>query len=73
MQHVVFGAGLIGGFLAGALLSKSEQVSLVARPSVRQRLGNGLRLTDYEGHETRVASIPFIDSIGLQAPVASLA
>lgn len=73
MQHVVFGAGLIGGFLAGALLSKGEQVSLVARPSVKQRLANGLRLTDYEGHEALVANVPFIDSSQLQAPPASLA
>ena len=73
MQHVVFGAGLIGGFLAGALLSKGEQVSLVARPSVKQRLANGLRLTDYEGHEAIMASVPFIDSSELQAPQASLA
>jgi len=73
MQHVVFGAGLIGGFLAGALLSKGEQVYLVARPSVKQRLGNGLLLTDHEGHEARVANVPFIDSSELQAPLASLA
>ena len=73
MQHVVFGAGLIGGFLAGALLSKGEPVSLVARPSVKQRLAKGLRLTDYEGHEARMESVPFIDSTALQAPVGSLA
>jgi 2-dehydropantoate 2-reductase len=73
MQHVVFGAGLIGGFLAGALLSKGEQVSLVARPSVQQRLANGLHLTDYEGHEAHVAEVPFVDSGELQAPPGSLA
>lgn len=73
MQHVVFGAGLIGGFLAGVLLSKGEKVSVVARPSVQQRLGNGLRLTDYENHEAHVPKVSFIDATELHAPAASLA
>lgn len=73
MQHVVFGAGLTGRFLAGALLSEGEEVSLVARPSVQQRLGNSLRLPDYENHEAHVQNVSFIDASERYAPAASLA
>jgi 2-dehydropantoate 2-reductase len=52
--HRVFGAGLVGGYLAGALLACGESVSVVARGRARERLADGLRLTDLEGHEARV-------------------
>jgi 2-dehydropantoate 2-reductase len=60
MQHVIFGAGLIGGYLAGAMLDRGLKVSLVARPSVQTKLSNGLRISDYEDHMANVDVIPFI-------------
>ena len=69
MQHVMFGAGLIGGYLAGAMINGGLNVSLVARPSVQAKLGNGLHLTDYENHSTNIEIIPFITDDKLrQAP-----
>jgi 2-dehydropantoate 2-reductase len=50
LRHCVFGAGLVGGYLAGALLDAGHRVSVVARPRVRARLAQGLVLTDLEGH-----------------------
>lgn len=60
MQHVVFGAGLIGGYLAGAMLEKGLNVSLVARPSVQEKLANGLRLSDYQDHAASINAVSFI-------------
>jgi len=54
VTHRVFGAGLIGGYVAGALLDRSQAVSVVARPHVRTKLEDGLLLTDLDGHRTRV-------------------
>lgn len=51
MQHVVFGAGLIGGYLGGVLAHRSQSVSLVVRDSARERWQQGLRLSDYQGHQ----------------------
>ena len=61
-SHVVFGAGLIGGFLGGVLTSSGWNTSLVCRPSVQQKLSNGLKLTDYQGNHREVKSLKFIDS-----------
>ena len=47
MQHIIFGAGLIGGYFAGVMASKKLDVGLVARTSVQEKLSKGLRLTDY--------------------------
>lgn len=60
--HRVFGAGLIGGYLAGALLARGESVSVVARGHARDRLAGGLRLTDLEGHEARVSAPRFYEA-----------
>ena len=38
MDHLIFGAGLIGGFVAGALLDSGQPVRVVARGSARARL-----------------------------------
>ena len=59
---MVFGAGLIGGFVAGAMISQGLNVALVARSSVRQKLSAGLRLTDYQDHEAIIDSVSFVDT-----------
>jgi 2-dehydropantoate 2-reductase len=53
-RHLVFGAGLVGGYLAGGLLAAGQTVSVVARPRVRQKLEHGLVLTDLDGHRAEV-------------------
>lgn len=72
MQHVIFGAGLIGGFLGGVLQSKGASVSLVARPAVQEKFKNGFKLTDYQQHSAETDAPRFIDSEDLaQSTVSS--
>ena len=59
-KHVVFGAGLIGGYLTGVLLSQGRDVGVVARESVQKKLANGLRLSDYHGNKAAVAAPNFV-------------
>ena len=61
-QHLVFGAGLIGGFMAGCFASKSLQVSVVGRESMRERFAGDFTVTDYHGHKAVVSGINFIAS-----------
>jgi 2-dehydropantoate 2-reductase len=60
--HRVFGAGLIGGYLAGALLHAGQRVSVVARPRVQAKLAGGLVLTDLEGHRAEVPAPRFYEA-----------
>ncbi len=55
--HIIFGAGLIGGFLGGILTSLNINTVLVCRPSVKQKISNGLKLTDYLGHERYIKTL----------------
>lgn len=71
MQHVIFGAGLIGGYLAGAMIDRGLKVSLVARPSVQAKLSNGLCITDYENHTANIGVIPFVADHKLREAPAS--
>jgi 2-dehydropantoate 2-reductase len=71
-SHLVFGAGLIGGFVAGGLLHAGYPVNVVARPKVRQAMAQGLKLTDYLQHETLVPAPGFVESDANQAPLADI-
>jgi 2-dehydropantoate 2-reductase len=73
MQHVVFGAGLIGGYLAGSMINSGMNVSLVARPSVQAKLRNGLILTDYQDHIANIGTVSFISVDKLAEAAASQA
>jgi 2-dehydropantoate 2-reductase len=73
MQHVIFGAGLIGGYLAGAMIDRGLNVSLVARPSVQAKLGNGLSISDYLGHSANIETITFVDAAILEEAPAKQA
>ncbi|EED30507.1 2-dehydropantoate 2-reductase [gamma proteobacterium NOR5-3] len=66
MQHVIFGAGLIGGYLAGAMIDKGLDVRIVARPSVQKKLANGLQLTDYQEHAAFIQHVSFVNEGALQ-------
>lgn len=61
-QHLVFGAGLIGCFIGGALSMLGKSVSLVCRPKIKESLGSGIRLTDYTGNDKFQAAITCIDN-----------
>ena len=61
-NHVVFGAGLIGCYLGGALQANGADVSLVCRQYVRDKLTDGLLLTDFHEQSQQVESLKFIDT-----------
>ena len=48
-QHLIFGSGLIGTYLAGCFLSKKLDVTLLGRASVREKLQHGLIVQDLHG------------------------
>jgi len=59
-HHLVFGAGLIGGFMAGGLSLAGLDCSIVARSSVRDALSGGLTLSDYLGNDGVIDSPIFV-------------
>jgi len=61
-RHLIFGAGLIGGFMAGCFASKGLAVSVVGRESMRQRFSGNFTVTDYNGHQAVVSTVNFIAS-----------
>ena len=63
-QQVVFGAGLIGGYLGGALQMAGLPVALVCRPAIKARLSKGIKLTDYQGHQSGPIALNFVEDAG---------
>ncbi|MGH1374383.1 MAG: 2-dehydropantoate 2-reductase [Cellvibrionaceae bacterium] len=61
MEHLVFGAGLIGGYLGASLMISGRDVGWVVRPKTQEKLRNGLRVTDYLGNDRRVEDLKFVD------------
>ena len=61
-KHTVFGAGLIGGFLGGVLTSLNLDTTLVCRPSVKQKLANGLLLTNYSENRAVAKQLHLLDN-----------
>ncbi|GAA4274230.1 2-dehydropantoate 2-reductase [Aquimarina gracilis] len=64
--HIIFGAGLIGCFLGGVLTSLGQKTKLVCRPHIKEKLSNGLKLTDYLGHASETKNLNFLDSKDLK-------
>lgn len=52
--HLVFGAGLIGCYLGGVFCARGLNVQLVCRPAIKDKLQQGMHLSDYLGHSTTV-------------------
>ncbi len=52
MQHLVFGAGLIGGYLGAAIAANGQKVCLIGRATVLDKWQQGIRLTDYQGNQS---------------------
>lgn len=67
-QHTVFGAGLIGGYLGGALSAQGFQTTLICRATIKSKLISGLTLTDYQNHKAIAAKIDVLDDTQLSAP-----
>lgn len=61
MKHLVFGTGLIGGFLAGGLISAGIDTVLLGREKHRRTMKNGLTLTDLNGTELKLKPPCFWD------------
>lgn len=59
-QHLVFGTGLIGGYLAGALIAQGFATHLLGRAKSRNDMAAGLTISDYQGNETQVTAPKFI-------------
>ncbi len=59
-QHLIFGSGLIGTYLAGCFLSKKLDVTLLGRASVREKLQHGLIVQDLHGDKAILDSPNFI-------------
>ena len=59
-QHLVFGAGLIGGYVGCALAAQGEPVAMVARSRIAAKLSGGAKLTDYLGHEQQSPAPLFV-------------
>lgn len=60
-MHLVFGAGLIGGYVGASMLLAGENVRLIVRPAVKHKLSLGLELSDYLGNCARVDEVPFVE------------
>ncbi|MFT6988837.1 MAG: 2-dehydropantoate 2-reductase [Paraglaciecola sp.] len=64
-QHIVFGAGLIGCYLGGVFTSLGFCTRLVCRPRVQDKLKSGMKLTDYQHHQTNIQQLDVIISTPL--------
>lgn len=52
--HLVFGTGLIGGYVGGVFLSQGLDTTFLGRPKSQQAMRNGLTISDYLEHSARV-------------------
>lgn len=59
-QHLIFGAGLIGGYMAGSFASKGLNVTVLGRESLRKRFAAEFIVTDYQGNRASTSEIDFI-------------
>ncbi len=55
-QHVIFGAGLIGGYVGAMLTHQGLKVSMIVRPAIQARWQNGITLSDYQGNASEKVS-----------------
>jgi 2-dehydropantoate 2-reductase len=62
-QHLVFGAGLIGCYLGGVLSYLGLNTRLVCRPVIKNKLQQGIKLTDYLEHVSNNIALQFADQL----------
>jgi 2-dehydropantoate 2-reductase len=58
-HHVVFGAGLIGCYIGASLRLQGNDVDLICRPRIQQKLLHGVTLTDYKQHQALANGFTF--------------
>ena len=64
MKIIVFGAGSIGTYIGGALLSSGADVLLLGRARMRERIArDGLELSDLQGRKGQLAGadVPYVE------------
>jgi len=49
-RHLIFGAGLTGGYLAGCMMQAGLKPTLLARPATMQAMQAGLQISDFIGN-----------------------
>ena len=59
-RHLIFGAGLIGNYLAGCFVSKNLDVTLLGRASMQEKLQKGLIISPLNGENIDLATPEFI-------------
>lgn len=57
-HHVVFGAGLVGCYIGGALVVAKQQVTLIGRRRFMQQIQTAFVISDYTGNKIEVAPVP---------------
>ena len=66
-QHLIFGTGLIGSYLAGCFLQSKMDVHLVGRESSKEALKNGFVISDFlDNKYTQTESPQFIEEDKIQ-------
>ncbi|GAC14193.1 2-dehydropantoate 2-reductase [Aliiglaciecola lipolytica] len=63
LNHLVFGAGLIGCYLGANLQYNKQRVTLICREHIADKLSKGIVLTDYLQHRIAVEPIPSLTSV----------
>lgn len=58
MQHLIFGTGLIGSYLAGCFLHSGWQVRFEGRPNRTRALESGFNIRDYSGNQKAITHSP---------------
>lgn len=60
MKHLVFGTGLIGGFVAGGLIRAGFETQLLGRERHQQAMREGLMVSDLNGHSQNLPPPTFL-------------
>ncbi len=60
MKHLVFGTGLIGGFIAGGLIEAGFETQLLGREKHQQAMCKGLVISDLNGHSKNLPAPSFL-------------
>ena len=57
--HLIFGTGLIGGYLGGVFLSQGMDATFLGRPKSHAAMADGLTVADLDGHTATVPAPTF--------------
>lgn len=63
MRVLIYGAGLVGGYLGGQLHSAGLNVTLLTRPQNAECWSQDLELTDYLGNRARTSNVPCLTDL----------